>query len=155
LLGLSETEAAALKEKRLLESKIGETDVEVEGEIIEAVEIVDDEDDEGEEDDEAAFGSFDALEEMKETVGGASAAQRLLAVLTNELPLCHSREKTDDLVRRFIDLQVQSKHVVPLETYPPSFLLKKIHTHKNSIILLCACLRALQTRGLESVWCKS
>lgn len=68
--------------------------------------MIEEEEDGDDEDDEAAFGSFDAVEELKESAGGASVAQKLLAVLTDELPLCHSKEKTDDLVRRFIDLQV-------------------------------------------------
>ena len=140
LLGLSELDAAALKERRAREAREGD-----DADALAAVEALedsaagaareasghaageggpgddgggaggaldDDEDDEDDEDGEDEFGTFDAVEEAKaaaETSSGSSArpastAQKLLAVLTDELPLCHSLERTDALVHRFVDL---------------------------------------------------
>lgn len=61
--------------------------------------------DEESEEDEDAFGTFDELEEQAQDK--TSTAQKLLTVLTNDLPLCHNREKTDELVRRIVDLHVR------------------------------------------------
>jgi hypothetical protein len=52
---------------------------------------------------EDAFGTFDALQEAADKT---PTAQKLLTVLTNELPLCHNKEKADALVRRLVDLHV-------------------------------------------------
>ena len=108
VLGLSQEQADMLKERNAQEADEGDEEGGLEGD--EGGEDADEGGEDGEEDGEEEGGEEGEEDGGgdEEEAGGGSRATQLLTILNTELPLCHNREKCDELVIRIVELQGNS-----------------------------------------------